>query len=119
MGQQQTPVPAPARRPRPKVVHTHAHTHHHYAPSVAPLAQPGKVDTYVSMGTQVDEADLAPKPIPPWWRQKLAKAWVKVKPVALCAMEAALFILSRISLGLGFGINWMPLLGVNANSKVR
>lgn len=110
------PVYAKALSARP--VHLHVHTHNHAAPAPRPrrpartLSPPPRV-SYKSQATQVDATDLMPIP----WRITAARAWAKVSPVVLWLGEAAVFVLGRVNLGFGFGLNYIPFLGPNANTR--
>jgi hypothetical protein len=74
---------------------------------------PAPAVRYQNAATQLDSTDLMPIP----WRTNVARAWAKVSPVALWLGEAAVFVLGRVNLGFGYGINYIPFLGLNANNR--
>lgn len=99
-------------------VHFHVHTHHHPPARVkkAPLrASPSPQINYVNASTQVDAAQLANAP----WRVKASQLWLRARPVALWLGEAAVFIISRVSFGFGYGVSYVPFLGHNASLRAN
>lgn len=104
-------------------IHFHVHNHTHKPKRHAPKAYyatqydaPKRPSaSYRNIATQVDTLDLPSIP----FRAKLSRAWVTIRPAALWFGEAAVFLLSRISFGFGYGVNYMPFLGLNANNRTR